>query len=255
MTLGLLGIKPMHAQPFDTLSARISGLSVDSLIAREKVTADPRLKVALLARLVQKYLFLNQQDECMSTSIRMLEIAEPIGNDTLIGRAHLSIAFSFVIANEVNAALKHYNTALDRYTLARDSIWMGACCKELAVLYQRVGDNEGAMRYMRKALALGMPPGIRSRGLATIARCFIDRGELDSALYYTKQVEMVDAPSEDPWTYTYSNGSLATVYAARKEADLAELYYKRAIAAADSFQLPAPLVQFASVIDRLKPQT
>ena len=244
MVLACIGT--LRAQPFDTLSDRISGLSVDSLIAREKATDDPRMKVVLLARLAQKYLYVNSLDECMSTSIRMLEIAEPTNNDTLIGRAHLSVGFSFVIANEVNGALKHFNIALEHYTSARDSIWMGAACKELAVLYQRVGDNDGTMRYMRKALALGMPPGIRSRGLSTMARCFMDKGDLDSALYYTKQVEMVDAPGEDPWTYTYSNGALAAVYAARREADLAELHYKRAIAAADSFQLPLPLVQFAS---------
>ena len=246
LVMVLAGIGQLHAQPFDTLSARVSGLSVDSLIAREKATNDPRMKVALLGRLAQKYLYINRLDDCMSTSIRLLEIAEPTKNDTLIGRAHLSVGFSFVIANEVNGALKHFNIALEHYTNARDSIWMGATCKELAVLYQRVGDNDGAMRYMRKALALGMPPGIRSRGLSTIARCFMDKGDLDSALYYTKQVEMVDAMGEDPWTYTYSNGALGLVYAARHEADLAELHFKRAIAAADSFQLPLPLVQFAS---------
>jgi tetratricopeptide (TPR) repeat protein len=235
-----------QAQSFDTLSDRVKDLPVDSLIAREKTTDDPRMKVALLARLVQKYLYINRQDECMATSIRMLGIAEPTGNDTLIGRTHLSIGVSFVIANDVNGASKHFNIALDHFTSAHDSIWMGSTCKELAVLYQRVGDNDGAMRYMRKALALGMPPGIRSRGLSTIARVFMDRGELDSALYYTKQVEMVSSPGEDPWTYTYSNGALAQVYAARHEADLAELHFKRAIAAADSFQLPLPLIQFAA---------
>ncbi|MBK6341270.1 MAG: hypothetical protein IPF41_01445 [Flavobacteriales bacterium] len=164
----------------------------------------------------------------------------------MLGRSHLSIGVSYVIANDVNGASKHFNIALEHFTSAHDSIWMGATCKELAVLYQRVGDNDGAMRYMRKALALGMPPGIRSRGLSTIARVFMDRGELDSALYYTKQVEMVDSPGEDPWTYAYSNGALAQVYAARHEADLAELHFKRAIAASDSFQLPLPLVQFAA---------
>jgi len=236
----------LHAQPFDTLVARISDLPVDTLIIREKATDDPRMKVALLARLAVKLLYVNRQDECMSTALRMFEIAGPTGNDTLIGRAQLSIGFSFVIANEVNGALKHFNLALDHFTSARDSIWMGATCKELAVLYQRVGDNDGAMRYMRKALAFGMPPGIRSRGLSTIARVFMDRGELDSALYYTKQVEMVSSPGEDPWTYAYSNGALAAVYAARHESDLAELHFKRAIAVADSFQLPLPLVQFAA---------
>ena len=244
MVLACIGT--LRAQPFDTLSDRVKDLPVDSLIAREKATNDPRMKVALLARLVQKYLYINRQDECMAASIRMLGIAEPTGNDTLMGRTHLSIGVSFVIANDVNGASKHFNLALEHFTNARDSIWMGATCKELAVLYGRVGDNDGVMRYMRKALAFGMPPGIRSRGLSTIARVFMDRGELDSALYYTKQVEMVDTPGEDPWTYAFSNGALAQVYAARHEADLAELHFKRAIAAADSFQLPLPLVQFAS---------
>ncbi|MBL7983617.1 MAG: hypothetical protein JNM91_01400 [Flavobacteriales bacterium] len=246
LAFALVGYGRLHSQSFDTISDRVKDLPVDSLIAREKATDDPRMKVALLARLVQKYLYINRQDECMATAIRMLGIAEPTGNDTLLGRAHLSIGVSFVIANEVNGALKHFNIALDHFTNARDSIWMGATCKELAVLYQRVGDNDGAMRYMRKALALGMPPGIRSRGLSTMARCFLDQGELDSALYYTKQVEMVDSPGDDPWTYTYSNGALALVYAARKEADLAELHFKRAVIAADSFQLQLPLVQFAA---------
>jgi hypothetical protein len=68
---------------------------VDTLIAREKATDDPRMKVALLARLVQRYLYLDRQDECMSTSIRTLAIAEPTKNDTLLGRAHLSIGVSF----------------------------------------------------------------------------------------------------------------------------------------------------------------
>ena len=246
LVIALVGSTQLRAQSFDTLFARIYDLPVDTLILREKATDDPRTKVAVLARLVQRCLYLNRLDECMSSSIRALQLAEATENDTLLGRAHLSIGVSFVIANEVNAASKHFNIALDHFTSARDSIWMGATCKELAVLYGRAGDSEGTMRYMRKALALGMPPGIRSRGLSTIARVFMDRGELDSALYYTKQVEMVSSPGEDPWTYTYSNGALAQVYAARHEADLAELHFKRAIATADSFQLPLPLVQFAA---------
>ena len=99
--VSLTTIARLHAQPFDTLVSRISDLPVDTLSAREKATDDPRMKVALLARLAVKLLYVNRQDECMSTALRMIEIAEPTGNDTLIGRAQLSIGFSFVIANEV----------------------------------------------------------------------------------------------------------------------------------------------------------
>ncbi|MBL0045768.1 MAG: hypothetical protein IPP33_15625 [Flavobacteriales bacterium] len=53
--------------------------------------------------------------------------------------------------------------------------------------------------------------------MGTIAKCFLDVGELDSALYYVQKVDVVRSPGEDPWGYTFSNGSLATVYAARRE--------------------------------------
>ncbi|MBK6539734.1 MAG: hypothetical protein IPG10_00295 [Flavobacteriales bacterium] len=246
LVIALAGIGQLYSQPFDTLSARTSGFPVDTLIVREKAANDPRMKVALLSRLVMKYLYLDRQEECMSTSIRTLEIAEPTKNDTLIARAHLAIGTAFAIVNDVNAALKHYNIALDRYTSVGDSIWMGAVCKEIAVLYQRVGDNVGAMGYLRKALAYGMPPGIRSRGMSMLARCYLDKGDLDSALFYVQKVDMIRSPAQDPWGYAYSNGALATVYAARHEQDLAELHFKRAIAAADSFDLPLPLIQYGS---------
>ncbi|MBL7964781.1 MAG: hypothetical protein JNM31_13165, partial [Flavobacteriales bacterium] len=120
LVMALIGSEQLYSQPLDTLSDRVKDLPVDSLVAREKATDDPRMKVALLARLVQKYLYLNRQEDCMSTAVRILGIAEPTGNDTLIGRAHLSIGVSFVIANEVNGALKHFNIALEHFTSARD---------------------------------------------------------------------------------------------------------------------------------------
>ena len=79
-----------------------------------------------------------------------------------------------------------------------------------------------------------------------LARCYLDKGDLDSALFYVQKVDMIRSPAQDPWGYAYSNGALATVYAARHEQDLAELHFKRAIAAADSFDLPLPLIQYGS---------
>ncbi|MEO8066316.1 MAG: hypothetical protein ABI599_01360 [Flavobacteriales bacterium] len=246
LAVGLLGLGPVHAQPLDTLYVRYSRLPMDTLIQREKAAIDPRDKVALLCRLVMKQLYLGRKEECMSMSIRALEIAEPTKNDSLIGRAQLAIGSAFTIGNDVNAALKHYNLALDHFTSARDSVWMGAVCKEIAVLYQRIGDNTGPMRYMRKALIYGMPPGIRSRGMGTLAKYYLDKGDLDSALFYAQKMDMIASPELDSWGYAFSNGALATVYAARHEQDLAELHFKRAIAAADSFDLPQPLIQYGA---------
>ncbi len=246
LVFGSLGIGPMHAQPLDTLFVRYGRLPMDTLVQLEKASTDPRDKVALLCRLAMKQLYLGRKEECMSTSIRVLEIAEPTKNDSLIGRAQFAIGAAFTIANDVNAALKHYNLALDHFTSAGDSAWIGGVCKEIAVLYQRTGDSAGSIGYMRKALVHGMPPGIRSRGMGTLAKYFLDKGDLDSALFYAKQVDMIASPELDPWGYAFSNGALATVYAARHEEDLAELHFKRAISAADSFDLPQPLIQYGA---------
>jgi len=96
----------------------------------------------------------------MKAAIRGLEAAEPTGNDTLIGRAHFGIGGAFTQLNEVNGALKHFNIAFERFQHAGDSLGMGAVCKETAIVYQRAGDTEGTLRYMRKAQAYGLSEGI-----------------------------------------------------------------------------------------------
>ncbi|MEO8591617.1 MAG: hypothetical protein ABI432_19705 [Flavobacteriales bacterium] len=246
LAVGLLGLGPVHAQPLDTLYARFNVLPIDTLLLREKATTDPRVKFVLLSSLVRQYVYLDRQEDCMSAALRAFELADAAKNDTMLGLAHFGIGVAFSISDDTNGALKHHNLSFDHYARAGDTLWMGASCKEIAVLYARVGDNDGIIRYMRKAMSYGMPPGIRSRGMGILARYFLDRGELDSALYYVQKVDQVRSPGDDPWGYAHANGALALVYAARHENDLAELHFKRTIAAADSFQLPVPFIQYAA---------
>ncbi|MBK6341271.1 MAG: hypothetical protein IPF41_01450 [Flavobacteriales bacterium] len=63
LVVAFAGIGRLQAQPFNTLFTSISDLPVDTLVAREKATDDPRMKVALLARLVRQYLYLDRQDQ------------------------------------------------------------------------------------------------------------------------------------------------------------------------------------------------
>ncbi len=244
-------IGQLRAQPIDTLYARYKVLPIDTLLLREKATTDPRVKFVLLSSLLRQYLYLDRQEDCMSAALSAFELADAAKNDTMLGLAHFGIGVAFSIANDINGALKHHNLSFDHYAAAGDTLWMGGACKEIAVLYLRVGDNEGAMRYMRKALTYGMPPGIRSRGMGMLSRYFMDKGELDSALYYAQKVDMVRSPGDDPWGYAHANGALATVYAARHENDLAELHFKRTIAASDSFHLPVPFIQYAAGYSKL----
>ena len=58
LLIGIGSVGQLRAQPLDTLAARMRGLPVDSLIAREAAATDPRVKCAAIARLVSQYLFL-----------------------------------------------------------------------------------------------------------------------------------------------------------------------------------------------------
>ena len=142
----LVGIGQLRAQPFDTLYARTRGLSVEALIEREREETEPRAKVALIARLTGQYLFLGRQEDCMRSAMHGLEVAEPTGNDTLMGRAYFGIGVAFTQLSDVNGALKHFNIALEHYQHTGDSLGMGWVCKEIAIVYNRVGDIEGTLR-------------------------------------------------------------------------------------------------------------
>jgi tetratricopeptide (TPR) repeat protein len=242
LVITLVGIGQLCAQPFDTLYARTIGLPVETLVEREREETDPRAKVAIIARLTGQYLFLGRHADCMRSAMHGLEVADPTGNDTLIGRAHFGIGAAFTMLSDVNGALKHFNIALEHYQHTGDSLGMGWVCKEIAIVYNRVGDTEGTLRYMWKAQSYGLSPGIYGRSMSILARCFMERGDLDSALYYARKADVLKVPGTDPYGYASFQLTLANVHAARSEKDLAEPYFKRALAVADSFKLPEPLI-------------
>ena len=246
LLIGIGSVGQLRAQPLDTLAAQMRGLPVDSLIAREAAATDPRVKCAAIARLVSQYLFLGRPEDCMKAAIRGLEAAEPTGNDTLIGRAHFGIGGAFMQLTDLNGALKHFNISFERFQHAGDSLGMGAVCKETAIVYQRAGDAQGALRYMRKAQAYGLSEGIYGRSMSILARCHMDLGELDSALYYARKADVLKVPGNDPYGYANFQLTLASVHAARGENDLAEPYFKRALTVADSADVPEPLINAAA---------
>ena len=62
----------------------------------------------------------------------------------------------------------------------------------------------------------------------------MNRGALDSALYYARLADVMKVPGTDPYGYAAYKLIMANVHAARGENDVAEPYFKRALAVADS---------------------
>lgn len=236
-TLGLLllgTVVPVHAQPLDTLFARLRGLPVDSLEALERTATDPRSKMVAISRLTGLYAFVGRTEDCMKAAIRGLELAEATKNDTLLALANFGIGVAFTRLSDVNGALRHFNIAFERYQQIGDSMRMSLTCKETAIVYQQVGDIDGTLRYMRKAQAYGLGQGFYGRSMTILARCHMDRGDLDSALYYARLADVMKVPGTDPYGYAGYKLIMAAVHDARGENDVAEPYYKRALAVADS---------------------
>ena len=242
----LVIIGQLRAQPLDTLMTSLDELSVDILEERERKATDPWTKCVIIGNLISRYLYLGRTEDCLKAAIRSSEIAERAGNDTLIADAQSNIGTAFAALSDLNGALKHFNIALERYQHIGDSLGMGFVCKEIAIVYQRVGDTEGTLRYMRKAQSFGLSEGIFGRSMSILARCHLGRGDLDSALYYARKADVLKAPGSDPYGFSNFQLTLASVYAARKENDLAEPYFKRALAVADSSELPEPLINAAA---------
>jgi len=234
LLIGIGCIGQLRAQPIDTLFVRLRGLPVDSLEARERAATDPRMKMVAINRLTGQYAFLGRSEDCMKAAMQGLELAESTKNDTLLALAHFGIGVAFTRLSDVNGALRHFSIAFDGYQQIGDSLRMSLTCKETAIVYQQVGDIDGTLRYMRKAQAYGLGQGIHGRSMTILARCHMDRGDLDSALYYARLADVMKAPGTDPYGYAAYKLIMANVHAARGEGDVAEPYYKRALAVADS---------------------
>ncbi len=242
LLIGIGMIGQLCAQPIDTLFARLRGLPVDSLEARERAATDPRMKMVAINRLTGQYAFLGRTEDCMKAAIRGLELAEATENDTLLALANFGIGVAFTRLSDVNGALRHFGIAFDGYQQIGDSMRMSLTCKETAIVYQQVGDIDGTLRYMRKAQAYGLGQGFYGRSMSILARCHMDRGDLDSALFYARLADVMKEPGTDPYGYSNFKLTMASVHAARGESDVAEPYYKRALAVADSAGTLDPLI-------------
>ncbi len=242
MLLLFSAVCQLRAQPLDTLFARLRGLPVDSVEAHERAATDIRMKMVAISRLTGLYAFLGRTEDCMKAAMQGLELAEASKNDTLLAMAHFGIGVAFTRLSDVNGALRHFNIAFDGYQQIGDSMRMSLTCKETAIVYRQVGDVEGTLRYMRKAQAYGLGKGFYGRSMTILAGCHMDRGDLDSALYYARLADVEKVPGKDPYGFSSYKLMMAAVHAARGENDVAEPYFKRGLAVADSAGTPDQLI-------------
>lgn len=240
-----------HAQPLDSLSNYFRGLPLDSVEQLERATEDQRTLFMIKSSLFGRYLYKNDQEQAMVKAREQVDLAERIGNDSLISRSFISLGGAFAMVNDINSALKYFTVGLEVAERIHDSTMCGLATKEIGIVYGWNGDDRSALRYMQRCLTYGAKDGIRARAMTVMVRSYLALGSVDSAFYCAQQADILTEPGRDPFGYAVYQTALASVYAARKEADLAEPYFKRAIAVADSFDLPMPLAGAATGYARM----
>jgi tetratricopeptide (TPR) repeat protein len=241
----------LPAQSLVELTTRYERMPLDSLLDLDGRSSDIRTN-AIVANLIHDhYLYAGDAQKAMAAALRMMGIAERSGNDSLIVLAHSAVGGAFSMVNDISAALEHFNKALELARRSGIQNLEGFVAKEIGILYRNGGDHRTALRFYHQAMALPQHQALeRSRIMSATGFSYLALGMLDSALYYAKEADVVRVPSDDPYGYVGCHGRLGDVYSALKDHDLAELYYKRALAA-DTFPVPRPIAHAAAGYARM----
>jgi len=241
----------LSAQSLDVLSEKYERMPLDSLLALDGKSSEIRTNAVVTNLIHDRYVYAGDAKEAMAAALRLMGIAERSGNDSLVVLAHAAVGGAFSMVNDISASLEHFNKAFE---LARRAViynLQGFVAKEIGILYRNGGDHRTALRFYHQALALPQDQDLeRSRIMSATGFSYLALGMLDSALYYAKAADVVRVPSDDPYGYVGYQGRLGEVYTALKDYDLAELYYKRALAA-DTFPVPRPIAHAAAGYARM----
>ncbi|MBK6832065.1 MAG: tetratricopeptide repeat protein [Flavobacteriales bacterium] len=241
----------LPAQSLDELTSKYERMPLDSLLALDGRSSEIRINAIVTNLIHDRYVYAGDAHEAMAAALRLMGIAERSGSDSLVVLAYAAVGSAFGMVNDISASLEHFNMALE---LARRSVnqnLQGFVAKEIGILYRNGGDHRTALRFYQQALALPQDQvQERSRIMSATGFSYLALGMLDSALYYAKEADVVRVPSDDPYGYVGYQGRLGEVYTALKDYDLAELYYKRALAA-DTFPVPRPIAHAAAGYARM----
>lgn len=228
----------LHAQTLVEIGEKYDRMSLDSLHALEARSGDIRHNAMVANMIFIRHLHGGDEEGAMAVALRQMGFAERSGNDSLIMLAHTSVGCAFSMVNDNNAALEHFNKALELARRIGFQSVEGSVAKEIGILYRNSGDHRTALRFFHQALAMTQDQDEwRTRIVSATGHSYLALGMLDSALHYAKEADVVRVPSDDPFGYVAYQGRLGGVYSALKDYDLAELYYKRALAA-DTFPVP-----------------
>ncbi|MBK7554950.1 MAG: hypothetical protein IPI55_10185 [Flavobacteriales bacterium] len=179
-------------------------------------------------------LYAGRAEELRSTALYMLDLVPEAKEDSTLGQTYLMVSYSCK-ESDPGKGLEYMHKGLEHAERSARPGLIGWVEKEIGVLYKQMGQFREAINWMKRAEA-----HVKGRVEVNRTHCHLSEayeaiGLLDSAMFHAQASNIITSTAMDPYGYARSQLVLGKAYAAKDELDMAELFFRKAIAVCDSF--------------------
>jgi tetratricopeptide (TPR) repeat protein len=181
-------------------------------------------------------LYAGRAEEVRSTALFALDLVPELKHDTLLTLAYIVTSLSCK-ESDPGKALEYLYKALDHAERSGDANLMGWVEKETGIVFKQMGQYREAIRWLKISESHVTNTVERNRTACHLSEAYAAVGLLDSALHQAQASNITDRVADDPYGYARSQHVIGKAYAAKGEADMAALFFQKAIAVCDSFNI------------------
>jgi tetratricopeptide (TPR) repeat protein len=181
-------------------------------------------------------LYAGRAEELRSTALLALDLVPELKHDTMVAEAYLITSLSCK-ESDPGKALEYLYKALDHAERSGDAEMIGWVEKETGIVFKQMGQYREAVRWLKRAEGHVTSTWELNRTACHLSESYAAVGLLDSALHQAQASNIIDQIDRDPYGYARSQHVIGKAYAAKGEADMAALFFQKAIAVCDSFDL------------------
>lgn len=215
----------------------------DSLKLQLSKTTSPLDSFSIIVKLSEFSFVLGGGEADEPTAIRLLSIAQKLKNDSLLAISYNWIGSYFAFTKGDNtAALEYYFKGLPLAVKAKDKRRISSLYFDISLIYFTLQNKEEAVKNLRKGdenlpdLSSPMHLFMLMQYQRGMSQYYMLSHQNDSALYYTQQLS---ATSLKLNSLSFQYGALylsGNVYRQMGDKDMAEVYFKKAVAMTPSIE-------------------
>jgi CHAT domain-containing protein/Tfp pilus assembly protein PilF len=172
--------------------AGVSGHSVDAVLGMSAAEIGERgdlsETVNTMNNLAVSFAAIGEVDRAAAIYERTMLLATETNQVKRVADAHFNIGRLLVDLGQLDASLRHLDSAAAIYADLQNDFWYGQTLEWIANIYNAVGEHATAEEYLTRALALsGQNQRQRANVLSRLGQVDYQQGALSSADYYFGQ--------------------------------------------------------------------